>query len=185
MRRSVSPREGIITEEFDAVNDSRPGATGHPNSELRGVPADLAGAIADGGGTGVSTSKGRVLIVEDEYFVALFVEDALMDAGITVVGVAATADEAIALTTAAKPDLVLMDIRLAGPRDGIEAATEILQQLGIRSLFATGNSDPTTQARGTRLASPLGWLSKPYTQAELVTAVTAALRQTRGSGGGP
>lgn len=136
-------------------------------------------------GAAEAPSRGRILIVEDEYFVALDAEDALSAAGFTVVGVAATADEAVAMAAAQAPDIVLMDIRLAGPRDGIDAATEIRGRLGIPSLFATAHADAATRARGDSAASPLGWLTKPYSQREVVAAITAAMtRAGRGTPGG-
>jgi CheY-like chemotaxis protein len=126
--------------------------------------------------------RGRVLIVEDEYFVAMASEDALSDAGFDVVGIAATADDAVAKADATRPDLVLMDVRLAPPgsaRDGIDAAAEILARFGIRSLFATAHADPGTRARGERAAQPLGWLSKPFSPEDLVAAVGAAVAEAR------
>jgi CheY-like chemotaxis protein len=140
----------------------------------------------EGGRAGADTvpSRGRVLIVEDEYFVALDAEDALSAAGFTVVGMAATADEAIGLAEAERPDVVLMDIRLAGPRDGIYAAAEIRRRFGIPSLFATAHADAATRARGEGAAAPLGWLTKPYTQRELAEAMAAAMtRAGRGPAG--
>lgn len=129
-------------------------------------------------------SRGRVLIVEDEYFVALNAEDALSDAGFTVIGLAATAEEAARLAEAGRPDLVLMDIRLAGLRDGIAAAADIRQRFGISSLFATAHSDAATKARGDEAASPLGWLTKPYTREEVTLAVANAMTKARQSGSG-
>jgi DNA-binding NarL/FixJ family response regulator len=120
--------------------------------------------------------------VEDEYFVALDIEDALSGVGFTVVGIAATAEEAIRLAGAEMPDMVLMDIRLAGARDGIDAAAEIWGRFGIPSLFATAHSDAGTRVRGNKAASPLGWLTKPYTGSEVVLAVTQAIAKVRGSG---
>lgn len=126
--------------------------------------------------------RGRVLIVEDEYFVALASEDALLEAGFGVVGVAATVEDAVAMAGAERPDLVLMDVRLAPPgtaRDGIDAAAEILARYGIPSLFATAHADPGTRLRGERAAQPLGWLSKPYSPEDLVAAVGAAVVEAR------
>lgn len=138
----------------------------------------------DGGaGTGAS-SRGRVLIVEDEYFVALDAEDALSAAGFTVVGVATNAEEAAEMAAATRPDIVLMDIRLAGSRDGIDAAAEIRRRLGISSLFATAHSDADTRSRGDAAASPLGWLSKPYTHSEVAAAVSEAIIKARRGGTG-
>lgn len=133
-------------------------------------------------GADASLSRGRILIVEDEYFVALNAEDTLSDAGFTVVGIAASADEAIDMAKRERPDIVLMDIRLAGPRDGIDAAAEIRRQLGIRSLFVTAHSDLATRARGDSVASPLGWLTKPYMKNEIILAVVVAIAKTRAGG---
>lgn len=159
------------------------------DTPLRGAsPAGAPPAARSGAdgrtGTAPSPSRGRILIVEDEYFVALDTEDALTSAGFTVVGVAATAEEAVGMTAAEAPDIVLMDIRLAGPRDGIDAAAEILGRFGIRSLFATAHSDAATRARGDSAAAPLGWLTKPYSQGEVTAAVAEAIARARRGGTG-
>jgi DNA-binding NarL/FixJ family response regulator len=67
-----------------------------------------------------------------------------------------------------------MDIRLASKRDGIDAARELFQDLGIRCIFATAHDDPITRDRAEPYA-PLGWLAKPYTMGSLVVLVTEAL----------
>jgi CheY-like chemotaxis protein len=134
-------------------------------------------------GTAALPPRGRVLVVEDEYFVALDAEDALASAGFEVVGIATTAAEAVEIAQAKRPDLVLMDIRLAGARDGIDAAAEIRGRLGIPSLFATAHSDAATRARGEGAAAPLGWLRKPYARTELAAAVGTALAKLRGQDG--
>ena len=140
--------------------------------------------IQDDGHSGTGAPpRGRVLVVEDEYFVALDAENALDSAGFEVVGVAATAEEAVEIARAERPDLVLMDIRLAGVRDGIDAAAEIRSDLGIPSLFATAHSDAATRARGEGAAAPVGWLTKPYAPIELTAAVAAALAKLRGQDG--
>jgi two-component system, response regulator PdtaR len=114
---------------------------------------------------GESTSGGgkraRILIVEDDYFVGTGLEHALLDAGFEVVGIAVTAEQAVEMGAAKQPELVVMDIRLAGLRDGIDAALELLSKHGIRSLFSTAHGDEATRARAEK-ARPLGWLTKPY-----------------------
>jgi DNA-binding NarL/FixJ family response regulator len=110
----------------------------------------------------------RILIVEDDFLIAMQTEDALTDAGFKVVGIAATAEEAIALAREQRPVLVVMDIRLAGKRDGIDAAKDLFTELNIRCIFATAHDDPHTRQRAAPYA-PLGWLAKPYTMASLVT----------------
>ena len=117
-----------------------------------------------------------VLIVEDDYLVASQAETALQDAGFNVTGIAVTAEEAIALARAQKPSLVVMDIRLLGKRDGIDAAIELFREQGIRCIFASAHTDRQVRARG-EAASPLGWLQKPYTMRSLVEMVRNSLRQ--------
>src|SRR5260370_1612677 len=72
-----------------------------------------------------------------------------------------------------------MDVRLAGTRDGIEAAAEILERFGIRSIFVSAFSDPTTRARADR-ANPIARLAKPVADRRLVTPVSTALRDIPG-----
>jgi DNA-binding NarL/FixJ family response regulator len=84
-----------------------------------------------------------------------------MEADFEVVGVAGTAEEAIRMAEIKRPDLSIMDIRLAGIRDGIDVATEMFSKYGIQSIFATAHSDSDT-LRGAEIAHPLGWLAKPY-----------------------
>ena len=122
----------------------------------------------------------RVLIVEDEFLIAADAEDALREAGLEVVGIAATFEEAVALGERMLPDLVLMDIRLASPRDGIEAATEIRRRFGIPSLFTSANHDEATRLRA-EPAKPVGWLPKPYMPEALVSATRAALGNSDGT----
>lgn len=120
----------------------------------------------------------RVLIVEDEWVLAALAEAALEDAHCTVVGIATSADEAVTLAEAERPDLVLMDVRLCGLRDGIDAAREIRERFGIRSLFVTANSDPETRQQG-RKADPAGWIQKPVSSGDLAAAVLDCLGQAK------
>jgi two-component system, response regulator PdtaR len=116
----------------------------------------------------------RVLVVEDEFFLAVQIEEWLLDNGLDVVDVVHTADEAIAVADAERPDLVIMDIRLASDTDGIAAALEILGRTGIRCIFATAYADAATRERGEK-ARPFAWLRKPFTADVLLGAVKAAL----------
>jgi DNA-binding NarL/FixJ family response regulator len=122
---------------------------------------------------GLATRR-RILVVEDEYLLSAMIEDALVQAGHEVVGIARSASEAIEIAMSRKPALVIMDIRLHGPRDGIEAAVEILQQTGVRCLFASAHADDDTRRRAAA-AQPHGWLAKPYHADDLVRAVAAVI----------
>lgn len=111
--------------------------------------------------------KPTVLIVEDEYLLALQSEMALRDAGFDIVGIATAADQAVDVARSERPNVVIMDIRLTGARDGIDAALEIYRTTGIRCVFATAHNDAETLRRA-NAAEPLGWLPKPYTPDQLV-----------------
>lgn len=118
----------------------------------------------------------RVMIAEDEALTALHLQALVADLGHRVCAVEATADGAVASAGRHHPDMVLMDIRLAGGGDGVNAACRIRRQHGIRSLFVTADTDAHTRER-LRDAEPLGVLDKPYTSQE----VARALRKVQGS----
>ncbi len=125
------------------------------------------------GAVGPSARTRRILIVDDDYLVAVALAGSLGESGFDVVGIASSAAEALSLARAQRPQLILMDIRLAGPQDGIDAAVEIFRTLGIRCVFATAYHDPRTRARA-EPASPLGWLPKPYSMEAAVATAQAA-----------
>lgn len=114
--------------------------------------------------------KLRILIVEDEVFVRLQAEDFLISEGFDVVASAVSAESAIREAGAHKPDLILMDIRLLGERDGIDAAIEIKQRFGIPSIFVTAYKDAATRTRAAQ-AEPLGFIDKPYTRETLISTI--------------
>ena len=112
----------------------------------------------------VETRSLRVLIVEDEFFISLHTKGLLQALGH--VAVAVSADQAVAIAERERPDVVLMDIRLLGSRDGIDAAEEIGRRLGIGSIFVTANTDAQTRRRA-ETVKPLGFLEKPLTEQRL------------------
>ena len=112
----------------------------------------------------------RILVVEDDYLVASEIEVALQTAGFVVTGVAASADEAIALAQGAAADLAIIDIRLHGSRDGVDTALTLFHDHEIPCIFATAHADDAARARAAP-AAPLGWLQKPYTIRHLIETV--------------
>ena len=108
----------------------------------------------------------RVMVVEDEFFISLRIKELLEALGHVVVAVAVSADEAVNIAEKERPEVVLMDIRLIGSRDGIDAAEEIRRRFGIGSIFVTANTDPQTRQRA-QAAQPLGFLEKPLTEQRL------------------
>lgn len=115
----------------------------------------------------------KILIVEDEPLVAESVSQLLDDAGHQVVGIAG--DEASALKEVARsePDLVLMDIRLAGGSDGIETARRIQAERRVPVVFMSAYYDPKTRARAATV-QPAGFVVKPFSPEQLLRAVSAA-----------
>lgn len=118
----------------------------------------------------------KILVVEDDFLVATEIEVALSHAGFVVTGVAASADEAIALAQSTTPDLAIVDIRLYGARDGVDAALIMFRDYAIRCIFATAHTDAVVRERAAP-AAPLAWLQKPYTMPLLIDTVRQALAQ--------
>ena len=118
----------------------------------------------------------RILIVEDEGIVASDIERQLIRLGYEAAGIASTGEEAIALAERTRPQLVLMDIHLAGAMDGIDAATTIRTRFSIPSVFLTAYATDDVVERAKR-AEPLGYLIKPFDQHSLRTTVEIALHK--------
>lgn len=118
----------------------------------------------------------HILIVEDQYLVAMDCEQSLRDGGFHCVGLASNGDAAMELAARERPDLVLMDVRIAGPDDGVDVAIQLYERFGLRCLFTSGSVDAQVQARAER-ARPLGWLGKPYSGEALLHAVRGALAE--------
>jgi DNA-binding response OmpR family regulator len=140
----------------------------------KGPPRPRRAAAEGEAGLPAEPGHSRILIVEDNYFVGLTIENALVDAGYEVLGVVDSGEDALERARNETPHLVLMDIRLAGKMDGIEAAIA-LRALGITCVMASAHSDADMKRRGAE-AQPAGWLVKPFSDADLVAAVQLALR---------
>lgn len=133
-----------------------------------------------GGGPEKRTEQpARILIVEDDFLVAMQMESALADAGFEIAGVASSGQDAIELASSERPRLVVMDVRLAGDRDGIDTAVILFAEHRIRCIFATAHHDEHARRRA-EPAVPLGWLAKPYTMASLIAMVRRALDELSG-----
>ncbi|UXN68002.1 response regulator (plasmid) [Devosia neptuniae] len=117
----------------------------------------------------------RILIVEDEFLIALELENRLLDAGFEVVGIAATAEEALSLAASELPDLAITDIRLAGRKDGVDTAIELFTTLRLRSIFSSAHANDTETRNRAAPAYPIGWLQKPYPANVLVRMIRSYL----------
>lgn len=111
------------------------------------------------------TTKG-VLIVEDELIIAMMMEKMIQNMGHTVLAKVTKGKDAIQAAKDHNPDIILMDIRLQGEMDGIEAMSEIRQDSDVPVIFVTGNSDETYRKR-VEESDPLDFLTKPITISDL------------------
>jgi hypothetical protein len=123
-------------------------------------------------------AEARIVVVEDEAIVAMDVQATLRRSGYDVAAVVGSGPAAIEAAGGARPDLVLMDIRLSGPMDGIEAGRAIRDRFGIPVVFLTAHADEATVER-TSEAAPYGYVLKPFDEAELRRAIELALRRHR------
>ncbi|MGE5657931.1 MAG: ATP-binding protein [Actinomycetota bacterium] len=121
-----------------------------------------------------SPSAPNILIVEDEWIIALDIKRHLNKLGYQVAGIANCAEKALELVVKTKPDLVLMDIYLQGEKNGIEVAEIMRQQLPIPIVFLTAHADDATvkQAASTH---PQGYIVKPFEERDLSVAIQIAL----------
>ncbi|MBP2674999.1 MAG: sensor hybrid histidine kinase [Deltaproteobacteria bacterium] len=115
-----------------------------------------------------------ILIVEDEAIVAADLDGKLRRLGYEVAGIAASGEEAVAMALRLRPRLVLMDIKLEGPMDGIEAIEAIRGRYDVPVIYLTAHSDAATLARA-KVTGPAGYLLKPFEERDLATQIELAL----------
>jgi DNA-binding NarL/FixJ family response regulator len=120
----------------------------------------------------------RVLIVEDDRLVALDLSSMLHEFGYQVCATAHAAEQALASAASLQPDLVLMDIRLEGEPDGIEAASRMRAQLGLHVIYLTANSDLSTVERA-KQTEPYGYVLKPVRPLDLRCCLELAMHRVR------
>ena len=118
----------------------------------------------------------RILIVEDESITAEYLQAVLTDLGYSVIGIVSRGLDAIAEAERNKPDLVLMDIRIKGKMDGVEAARIIRRRFDIPSVYLTAHADLETLSRA-KLAEPLGYIVKPLQVPELQATIEIAMHK--------
>jgi len=118
--------------------------------------------------------KVKILVVEDEIIIADNICDILEDLGYEVLEPAISYTEAVERLKEEQPDLVLLDIQLAGRRDGIDLAWKIKDDYSIPFIFLTSNADSATVERAKKL-SPPAYLLKPFDKNDLYTSIEIAL----------
>ncbi|MEI6875495.1 MAG: response regulator, partial [Spirochaetota bacterium] len=112
-----------------------------------------------------------ILLVEDEYLPAIHLKTVLGRAGHEIIGPASTSTEALALARSSKPDIILMDIRLAGQDDGIETARLIGEFSGAKVIFMSGYQERELRDKA-MLLGPLAFLVKPVLLKDIQAAIS-------------
>jgi signal transduction histidine kinase len=154
-RESVTEARDLAVQVGTRAEDSKLSSPKAPNSS---VPAP------------------RILIVEDERIVALDLATTLNNLGYTVAASVGSGEAAIEQAVKLRPNLVLMDIRLAGVIDGIQAAEGIRKEIDLPIIYLTAHSDDTTLTRA-RNTGPFGYVVKPFKTSELNCAIEIALHR--------
>jgi two-component system, response regulator PdtaR len=121
-------------------------------------------------------ARAQILIAEDEGIVALDMKNRLVRRGYAVTGIAATGEDVLRAVESSPPDLVLMDIRLRGPTDGVELAQEIYRRFNIPVIYVTALTDEETLKRA-RATAYYGYLTKPFGDAEMENTIQSVLSQ--------
>ena len=118
-------------------------------------------------------SKVKILVVEDELIIAEDIRMMLEDLGYTVIGTVPDYSEAVELIDKNLPDVVLIDILLAGEKDGITLAETIREEYNLPFIFITSHSDNATVERA-KSVRPDGYLVKPFEKKDLYTSIEIA-----------
>ncbi len=116
----------------------------------------------------------KILIVEDDRAIAIYLRAILGRRGYRVIGMHETGEEAIAAAVAERPDLVLIDILLGGTLDGISVAEEIQKLIEAPFIYLTASCSAQLHERA-MATGPAGYLTKPFRGSDLLAAVAAAL----------
>lgn len=116
--------------------------------------------------TSLLGKKKNVLIVEDDMIISLVIENMVRELGHNVIGKATSGEEAVELAIENKPDLILMDIRLKGDMDGVEAANKIKEKISTSVIYLTGNSDRSNYERAKKTEF-VDLITKPFTISDL------------------
>ena len=120
----------------------------------------------------------RVLIVEDDPLIARLEEIRLTGMGHVIVGKCTSGEEALELAGEHRPDVVIMDINLAGELTGIEAGREIAQKLTIPLVYLTSHTDKETFEHA-RSSGECEYLLKPFTDLSLAIAIEMVVYKHR------
>ena len=166
-RLTAGSREALLLRTIEGFPPEQIGA-------IMGVTASEAQKLVDAAFEEMEGDMaGAVMIIEDEPIIAMDLRSIVSAMGHSVTGVARTRDAAIRLGRETRPDLILADIQLADKSSGIDAARQLLEDLGDRPvIFIT--AFPERLLTGDR-PEPAFLIAKPYTEEQVRSAVSQAM----------
>jgi PAS domain S-box-containing protein len=126
----------------------------------------------------VEMSKGTVLVVDDKGIVAKDIARLVTKLGYAVVGTSVSSQDAVKKADGMSPDIILMDIKLKGDKDGIDTAEEIFNKHGIPSIYITAYTDDETLDKALK-TNPYGYIVKPFEEKVLEIVLELAFRRLR------
>lgn len=118
--------------------------------------------------------KKRIIVVEDDGIISIEIRHLLEAMGYEVVSSVASGEEAVKEALEKIPDLILMDIKLIGKMDGIEAAEKINSKINVPIIYLTSYSDKATVKRAEQ-TKPMDYILKPFDNVELYSRIETAL----------
>jgi CheY-like chemotaxis protein len=125
------------------------------------------------------SSGKRILVIEDEQIVARDLQNQLKRLGHISLGSAASGPEAIKMAAETRPDLILMDIRLEGPMNGIEASMKIVENRPVPIVYITAYPGTFIHATS-KMVSPFMCIAKPFSAPSIETVIQTALAVSHG-----
>ncbi|MCH7414594.1 response regulator [Belliella sp. R4-6] len=120
----------------------------------------------------------RILVVEDDINIAENIEEILELLGYVNIDIANSANQAIKIVKKYRPDMIFMDIKLKGDKDGIELGEILKQMVDVPLVFVTSYSDPTIIERAKRI-NPAGFIVKPFNTNDIHAIVEIVLYNKR------
>jgi CheY-like chemotaxis protein len=120
------------------------------------------------------TNGFKILVVEDEAIIAMDIQSILRKIGFSDSEVVFSGEESVQIVASHKPHLVLMDIKLKGNIDGIQAANQIFHEYNVPVVYITAFGDEKTLKRANGTAR-FGYITKPFEEGELQSTITSAL----------
>ena len=157
----------LLLENCSLMDSFGPDPRGHP-----------AAGFLIGNGQRVFMVNAKIMIVEDDFITSTDLDFRLRNMGYAISAVCATAEEALLQAQTLLPDLVIMDIALDGPMDGIKAGRLLNSTLNLPIVFLTAMSDRETLHR-IKQARPLGFMTKPVSDYKLKNVIEQALHLAR------